>query len=552
MVIEGDILIIGKGACASAAARLLVQKGIAVLWAGTEEGYRKNSSEPIDFKTISILNTDRLIGCRGQSGDFVVVFDKGGSNVTCHAKCVLIAFEELRHPNFESYGLRPSERVRSLSDMAPLLSDKGAATCFAPGDRVLMLNRWHPDTHPVVAARMMQLCLKIQRSAQVKTYFATGNLKVSVEGMERVFQEAKSAGTLFIRSSRYFPHFKPVADGRVEVEYHDEVTRNDFNMTVDAVIVDETLSVDPLLAQVGGLLRLEIDQSGFLQKNNVHRLSCETNRSGIFVADAARDFLTADGKRTEAKLAAQQVYSFLSGLDAGASFAVGIDVGSEVKSCEMAVEKPVLEIDQDECARCLTCYRLCTYGAITMSPRMEVHPDACQACGLCWTGCPNRAIQTDGGTLAETLSGLYQGEFGPGRRDGAKAVPRILTFCCRRSAFHARQMALCMGHRLPPGMVFVEGLCGGEISVNDLLGSFDAGADGVMVLTCHEGNCHSEYGTRYARKRTVEASRSLSLAGVSKERIFYATLASNMTHAFVKQTEDFAKKIGAMGRILPQ
>jgi coenzyme F420-reducing hydrogenase delta subunit/Pyruvate/2-oxoacid:ferredoxin oxidoreductase delta subunit len=418
--------------------------------------------------------------------------------------------------------------------MESVLAEEGVSSLFAPGENVLFLNSWQPDTHPIVAARMMRLCLKLQQLSGVQTFFVTGNLKVSAEDMERVFQEAKAAGTIFIRSSRHFPTLQSLPDGRVRMTYHDEVTRGNFYMTADGVIVDESLCVDPFLSQVADSLRLAPDSDGFLQQDNVRRLSHETNRRGIFVAAAARSFFPQSAMIAEAGQAALKAWTYTLSSSHPDSF--------PKTSPKVATGAT---IDQGACARCLTCYRLCPYAAIDMSPRMSVHPEACQACGLCRAGCPNRAIHIDDRQLNDTIGTLLEKKIEPGQQPAA--VPNIVAFCCERSAAQSRRMALGMGHRLPAGMVFVEGLCGGTLSVHDVLRSFEAGADGVMVLTCHEGNCHSDRGTHYARKRVSEASRCLSQAGVSSDRIHYSTLASNMMHAFVRRAEDFAKQIARIG-----
>lgn len=55
---------------------------------------------------------------------------------------------------------------------------------------------------------------------------------------------------------------------------------------------------------------------------------------------------------------------------------------------------PRAEIDQDACARCGTCARLCRFHAISCGPdgRCAVEPAACEGCGLCVFACEAGAI----------------------------------------------------------------------------------------------------------------------------------------------------------------
>ena len=176
---------------------------------------------------------------------------------------------------------------------------------------------------------------------------------------------------------------------------------------------------------------------------------------------------------------------------------------------------------------------------------MTIVPQACQSCGLCAAGCPNRAIQVDDRDLETALARLIAPDAAMVPVD--PFVPRIVAFCCRRSAVQAREMAISMGHRLPSGMVFVEGVCGGTFAVRHLLSALEAGADGVMVLTCHEGNCHSESGALNARKRVLTTTQALAQADIAADRIQFGTLAANMGAEFAHRVDLFAKTIMAMG-----
>jgi MinD superfamily P-loop ATPase len=67
---------------------------------------------------------------------------------------------------------------------------------------------------------------------------------------------------------------------------------------------------------------------------------------------------------------------------------------------------PRAEIDQDACARCGTCTRLCRFHAVSRGQdgRYVIEPAACEGCGLCEYACEVRAVSMKPartGTLVE-------------------------------------------------------------------------------------------------------------------------------------------------------
>ncbi|RJQ75026.1 MAG: hydrogenase iron-sulfur subunit [Desulfobacteraceae bacterium] len=525
MDVRPQTLVFGSGDCARELAELLDAQEIDVILAATPGSAAVKSLQRAGLKRIELIEGYRLTDCQGQGGSFQVRFEREGIRAARQVAAIVVAEDAWQRPNFGAYGVQPSRRVIALSEMEAHFAAAPLTALIEPGAQVAFLNGLHADSHPVTAARMLRLCLRVQKSSARRTAYLTGNLKVAFDGMEACCQEAKAAGTLFLKFSQRMPEITTMNDGRIRIDYWDEASRMDFGLTADYVIVDETIGPHPSLAHLAGLMRLERDAAGYLQSDNVHRLSNATNRSGIFVAGASRGNPAHDQQRTDAAQAALKVCEFLRGLD--------------------GEPRPGVAIDQGRCARCLTCYRLCPYAAIEMAPRMTIVAQACQSCGLCAAGCPNQAIGVDDADLTTALRKLSS------QADDLTdpQAPRIAFFGCRRSAVQARELAIQMGRRMPRGMLFIEGLCSGTFSVNHLLGAFDSGADGVMILACHPGNCHSENGTTHARKRVAQAAKALGAAGIDPARIAYGTLSANMGTEFARLAEDFAGRIAALGPI---
>uniref|UniRef100_UPI0035654AF3 hydrogenase iron-sulfur subunit n=1 Tax=Desulfosarcina sp. TaxID=2027861 RepID=UPI0035654AF3 len=73
-----------------------------------------------------------------------------------------------------------------------------------------------------------------------------------------------------------------------------------------------------------------------------------------------------------------------------------------------------------------------------------------------------------------------------------------------------------------------------------------AGADGVMLCTCHTDNCRSDIGNQVARKRADSVRNLLKEAGVDVSRLNIASVAANMGNEFSWMINAFADRIKAL------
>ena len=196
------------------------------------------------------------------------------------------------------------------------------------------------------------------------------------------------------------------------------------------------------------------------------------------------------------------------------------------------------EIDSGKCIRCLTCFRLCPYGSVVRGKRIEIIPDACAGCGICFAECPRKAIG-----MANTGLGIENRLRNDSLRQDQNMDPVFVAFCCSRSAARAHDQAVQLKHRIHAHFRMVRVPCAGTVSTSLILEALSQGAAGVMVLTCHEGNCHSETGHRHARRRVDYLSDHLDNIGFGGNRLTIKTLAANMETELIQITEDFARTL---------
>ncbi|MCG6911164.1 MAG: hydrogenase iron-sulfur subunit, partial [Deltaproteobacteria bacterium] len=371
---------------------------------------------------------------------------------------------------------------------------------------VVFLTGIYHESSPLICREVMATACKYAAQGQ-KVYILTGNLKVAGDGLEARYRTSRQAGVTYVKFNTEKPEISQLESGRAVVTFTDEITGHRFRLTPELTVVDEALSVSMFAADAAATLALEQDGDGFVQADNVHRLPVRTNRRGILAVGPSRGVMDLK----------QQV----------------MDIHNAALAClqhegSTAFLTPHAEITPG-CVRCLTCYRSCPFGAISLNGSLTVVKELCEGCGICAAECPQKVIRMNDladGSPAEQLVRLKPV---PGER---ATHPVIYAFCCSRSAAQAAALAGVMGRPLPAGLRIIRVPCAGVIATGDILRAFQQKADGVMVLTCHQGNCQAEKGNLHARRRAEGAMVLMEQIGLDKKRLHYATLASNMAHEF--------------------
>ena len=528
--LTGKTLLIGSGACARRIAEDILAQRSDLIIAATGESFdwsmRPGSMDTAD-ESVKIYTKTKVHSCRGMVGGFNVVFECNGEKRTAAVEKVILAEDEKRIPSFSSYGLTRTDKVVALSQLKELLHERSEDISLMSGIKtVVFLVGLDTESNSVIFEEIMQSCLKLQADHKLKVYILTKNLKVAANGLEKTYQETKDAGVIYVKFTHTRPDISQLADGSVCIEFTDEITGNILKLAADLTIVDEKIVPSDYSADLARIFELEQDLNGFSQADNVHRLTVFTNRKGILVAGPARGVKSLPDQFVDADNAVLSLRNI------------------EKHLADQIADK--VQVENGKCVRCLTCYRLCPYRAIQVKTRVSIAPAACEGCGICLAECPRGAISFVDQKQA-TGSGVPVAEVI--RSAGESFIPLIIAFCCNRSAASAAQLAACMGKKLPHGFQIVEVPCGGSVSLSQILAAFNCKADGVMILTCHEGNWHAEVGSRLAHQRVEQIWERFGSIGLEGGRLVKKTLASNMEVEFARTLVEFESQLLAMGPI---
>jgi F420-non-reducing hydrogenase iron-sulfur subunit len=125
--------------------------------------------------------------------------------------------------------------------------------------------------------------------------------------------------------------------------------------------------------------------------------------------------------------------------------------------------------------------------------------------------------------------------------------PRIIAFMCNWCTYAGADNAGVARLESPANILPIRVMCSGRISPEAVMRAFRAGADGVLVMGCHIGDCHYAAGNHRTIKRMPLLRNLLSYVGVNPERMELVWVSAAEAPRFVQVTKAFTQKIKEMG-----
>ena len=125
--------------------------------------------------------------------------------------------------------------------------------------------------------------------------------------------------------------------------------------------------------------------------------------------------------------------------------------------------------------------------------------------------------------------------------------PKIILFYCQFCPDKGINSACSADFVMPSNFKRIRIPCAGGVDILHLMHALEAGADGVFVLACLEGNCHNDTGNVKASKRVEYVKKLLEDLGVEPERVGIYHLNSSRGPDLEKITNEILAKIKEMG-----
>jgi len=125
--------------------------------------------------------------------------------------------------------------------------------------------------------------------------------------------------------------------------------------------------------------------------------------------------------------------------------------------------------------------------------------------------------------------------------------PKIVAFLCNWCSYRGADLAGTSRMKSAANVRPIRVMCSGRVEPVLILKAFKVGADGVLVLGCHPGDCHYAEGNYKAARRMPLLKKMLEQFGIEDERVRLDWVSASEGANFVSIVNDITAKVRELG-----
>jgi F420-non-reducing hydrogenase iron-sulfur subunit len=129
----------------------------------------------------------------------------------------------------------------------------------------------------------------------------------------------------------------------------------------------------------------------------------------------------------------------------------------------------------------------------------------------------------------------------------AEFQPQIIGFLCNWCSYTGADLAGTARMKIPPSIRVIRVMCSGRIDPLFVLRALIMGADGVMMMGCHPGDCHYQKGNYNTRRRYVMLSSIMETLGMDADRLGLWWVSASEGVKYARVTTEFTAQMAKKG-----
>ncbi len=125
--------------------------------------------------------------------------------------------------------------------------------------------------------------------------------------------------------------------------------------------------------------------------------------------------------------------------------------------------------------------------------------------------------------------------------------PKILGFLCNWCSYAGADLAGVSRMQYPPNIRVIRVMCSGRVDPKFIFEAFRVGADGVIVMGCHPGDCHYIEGNYEAEKKFEMVQKFLEFINFDN-RVRLEWVSASEGARYTNIVKDFTTQIKELGQ----
>jgi F420-non-reducing hydrogenase iron-sulfur subunit len=125
--------------------------------------------------------------------------------------------------------------------------------------------------------------------------------------------------------------------------------------------------------------------------------------------------------------------------------------------------------------------------------------------------------------------------------------PKLVGFLCNWCSYTGADLAGTARMKYPPNLRVIRVMCSGRVDPSFILEALAKGADGVLVLGCHPGDCHYTEGNYKCQRRLPLTRKLAEQMGVDPRRIRLEWVSASEGARFTKVVTEFTDEVRSLG-----
>jgi len=125
--------------------------------------------------------------------------------------------------------------------------------------------------------------------------------------------------------------------------------------------------------------------------------------------------------------------------------------------------------------------------------------------------------------------------------------PKIIGFLCNWCSYTGADLAGVSRIKSAPNVRIIRTMCSGRVDPAFILKAFQLGADGVVVMGCHLGDCHYQEGNYKTIRRIPFLKRLIQSFGIDPKRLRLEWVSASEGDRFAEVVNEFTEEIRNLG-----